>query len=186
MKTDLDPFVPIVVDAGADDFAELSSRPAGLVDSRSDSPGATTGAVTACFHGFDLDDRPLLTGLPGIRYEIVAASSTTPLRRSQVGATVVVLCENGDVRKPIVMGVLQERPVSQDTEAAREDITPKLVSVQADDDALVLSAERQIVLKCGAASITLTRAGKVLINGAYVLSRSSGYNKIKGAAVDIN
>src|SRR5688572_2967824 len=115
MKTDLDPFVPLVVDAGGDEFAELSRRPAGLVDVRPDASGATAGAVTARFHGFDLDDRPLLTGLPGIKYEIVAARSTTPLRRSQVGATVVVLCENGDVRKPIVMGVLQERPLSQDT-----------------------------------------------------------------------
>ena len=50
----------------------------------------------------------------------------------------------------------------------------------------MLTAEREIVLKCGEASITLTRAGKVLIKGTYVLSRSSGYNKIKGAAVDIN
>ena len=61
-----------------------------------------------------------------------------------------------------------------------------LVSVQADDDRFVLSAEREIVLRCGDASITLTRAGKVLIKGTYILSRSSGYNKIKGAAVDIN
>jgi hypothetical protein len=125
-------------------------------------------------------------GLPGLRYEIVKGRSTTSLRRSQIGVTVVVLCENGDVRKPIVVGVLQERPVAAESESAREDLAPKLVTVQADDDALVLSAERQIVLKCGAASITLTRAGKVLINGTYVLSRSSGYNKIKGAAVDIN
>jgi hypothetical protein len=50
----------------------------------------------------------------------------------------------------------------------------------------VLSAEREIVLRCGAASITLTRAGKILINGSYILSRSTGYNKIKGAAVGIN
>jgi uncharacterized protein (DUF2345 family) len=55
-----------------------------------------------------------------------------------------------------------------------------------DDQRIVLSAEREITLQCGEASITLTRAGKVLIKGTYVLSRSSGYNKIKGAAVDIN
>jgi len=42
------------------------------------------------------------------------------------------------------------------------------------------------VLRCGDASITLTRAGKVVIQGNYILSRSSGYNKIKGAAIDIN
>ena len=61
-----------------------------------------------------------------------------------------------------------------------------LVTAQVDDQRVVLTAEREIVLRCGEASITLTRAGKVLIKGTYVLSRSSGYNKIKGAAVDIN
>jgi hypothetical protein len=50
----------------------------------------------------------------------------------------------------------------------------------------VLSAEREIVLHCGDASITLTRAGKVIIKGRYLISRSSGYNKVKGAAVEIN
>jgi len=61
-----------------------------------------------------------------------------------------------------------------------------LVSAQVDDQRVELTAEREIVLRCGDASITLTRAGKVIIKGAYILSRSSGYNKIKGAAVDIN
>jgi hypothetical protein len=51
---------------------------------------------------------------------------------------------------------------------------------------VVLTAEREMVLRCGEASITLTRAGKVIIKGAYIVSRSTGYNKIKGAAVDIN
>jgi len=60
------------------------------------------------------------------------------------------------------------------------------VYVQADDDRLVLSAEREIVLRCGDASVTLSRAGKVVIEGRYVVSRSSGYNKVKGASVEIN
>ncbi|MEP7119602.1 MAG: hypothetical protein ABJE95_01785, partial [Byssovorax sp.] len=35
-------------------------------------------------------------------------------------------------------------------------------------------------------SITLTRAGKILIRGAYVLTRSSGVNRIQGGSVQIN
>jgi uncharacterized protein (DUF2345 family) len=80
------------------------------------------------------------------------------------------------------VGVLQEHLAVADP----HDETSRAVSVQADDDRVVLSAEREIVMRCGDASITLTRAGKVLIKGAYILSRSSGYNKIKGAVVDIN
>lgn len=49
-----------------------------------------------------------------------------------------------------------------------------------------LVAEQEIVLRCGDASITLTKAGKIVLRGAYVLSRSSGVNKIKGGSVQIN
>jgi hypothetical protein len=51
---------------------------------------------------------------------------------------------------------------------------------------LELTAEREIVLRVGDASITLTRAGKIILRGTYVLSRSSGVNKIKGGSVQIN
>jgi hypothetical protein len=50
----------------------------------------------------------------------------------------------------------------------------------------VLTGDKEIVLRCGKASITLTRAGKIIIRGAYLLNRSSGVNKIKGASVQIN
>ena len=54
------------------------------------------------------------------------------------------------------------------------------------EEALQLTAEREIVLRCGKASITLTRAGKVLIRGEYIFSRSTGVNKIKGGSVQLN
>jgi hypothetical protein len=51
---------------------------------------------------------------------------------------------------------------------------------------LELVAEREIVLRCGQASVTLTRAGKIILRGTYVLSRSSGVNRIAGGSVQIN
>lgn len=53
-------------------------------------------------------------------------------------------------------------------------------------ETLVLAADREIVLRCGKASITLTRAGKVIIRGAYVGIISSGVNRIQGGSVQIN
>ena len=58
--------------------------------------------------------------------------------------------------------------------------------VQVDGERVVLSAAREIVLRCGGASITLTRAGKVLITGEYVLTRARGLNRIRGGSVQIN
>jgi Domain of unknown function (DUF6484) len=174
-----DPFEVLVVDqeTDADAFSELSRRSVAATD-RSIVPSA----ATARFHGFDLDDRPLVVGLPGLPHEIVGARTTIALLHRHVGSDVVVVFEQADVRRPIIVGVLQNPGVALQPAPVPE----PLVSAQVDDQRVVLTAEREIVLKCGEASITLTRAGKVIIKGAYILSRSSGYNKIKGAAVDIN
>jgi uncharacterized protein (DUF2345 family) len=58
--------------------------------------------------------------------------------------------------------------------------------VDADDERLVVTAKRQLVLRCGEASITLTRDGKVLVRGRYVSNRSTGVMRIKGGSVQIN
>ena len=95
--------------------------------------------------------------------------------------------EGGDPRKPIVMGLLHIRhdragkAGSEDHDGAGTE-----VEVVRDGERLVLSAEEEIVLRCGKASITLTRAGKILIHGAYLLARSSGVHRIQGGSVQIN
>jgi len=55
-----------------------------------------------------------------------------------------------------------------------------------DGERVLLRARKEIVLKCGKASITLTKVGKVLIRGVYLLSRSSGVNRIKSGLVQAN
>jgi hypothetical protein len=55
-----------------------------------------------------------------------------------------------------------------------------------DGQRLVLEGKEQITLRCGKATITLTRAGKILIRGAYLSSRSSGVNRVLGGSVQIN
>jgi uncharacterized protein (DUF2345 family) len=55
-----------------------------------------------------------------------------------------------------------------------------------DGESVVIEAREQVVLRCGRASITLTKAGKILIQGEYVSSRSAGVNRIKGGSVQIN
>jgi hypothetical protein len=51
---------------------------------------------------------------------------------------------------------------------------------------LSLEGVDEIVLRCGKASITLRRNGKIIISGTFVESRASGIQRIKGAAVQIN
>lgn len=49
-----------------------------------------------------------------------------------------------------------------------------------------LSATLETALRCGKASTMLTRAGKILVGGAYPLGRSSGMNRVTGVSVHIN
>lgn len=65
-------------------------------------------------------------------------------------------------------------------------VTRRGQTVTVDGERVVLNGAKQVELRCGEASIVLTAAGKILIRGTYVLSRSSGANRIKGAFVDIN
>jgi hypothetical protein len=173
---ELDPFVPIEQDGCEGTFAELIRRPAVACAA---SASAEAGAGVAILHGFDLLDQPLLADVAALPGEVVVARSVVALRRDMIGAPVVFVCEGADARRPIILGVVRAAAV---TSAA----AGPALSVQADDERLVISAEREIVLRCGDASITMTRGGRVVIDGKFVLSRSSGYNKIKGAAVDIN
>jgi hypothetical protein len=118
---------------------------------------------------------------------LVLARSVLPLNCNQVDREVALAFEGGDARKPIVLGLLWKAG-DRRSDIPDEHPAPMRVPVAAtvDGDQLVFTAEREIVFRCGEASITLTRAGKVLIRGKYLLSRSSGVNRIKGGSVQLN
>jgi hypothetical protein len=132
--------------------------------------------------GFDSQDAPLVSELKNSPGEVLRARSTVRLLRSQVGCEVLVVFEEGNPHAPIVIGVMEASPIG----SAPQETEANVPSAHVDGVRQVIQAEREIVLRCGEASITLTRSGKVLIKGTYVLSRSTGYNRIKGAAIDLN
>ena len=170
----VDPFEPLA--AVDDTFEALTQR-----SSASAPPGDAPGTVCiGVLRGFDLLERPLVAGVPGLPHELVATRSTIALTHRMIGADVTLASHNGDWSRPIILGVVLDDPLRPAAAVAAE------TAAQVDDERLVFEAQREVVLKCGEASITLTRAGKVLIKGRYILSRASGYNKIKGAAIDIN
>jgi hypothetical protein len=96
------------------------------------------------------------------------------------GAPVALMFVDGDPARPLAIGKLAAASLASAPEpgSAPTDEQPA--------ERLVLSATREIVLQCGRASLVLTRAGKVLVRGAYVSLRSSGLQRITGASVQIN
>jgi hypothetical protein len=131
------------------------------------------GVVIGVLMGFSGGGAPLVV-FPGNRADTaVPARTTASLTPEDVGREVALLFEAGDPTLPLVVGRL---------------IRPEPVTIARDgaDEIVTLTAEREIVLRCGKASITLTSAGKVLIRGEYVSSRSTGANRIKGGSVHLN
>ncbi|MDQ6685915.1 MAG: DUF6484 domain-containing protein [Pseudomonadota bacterium] len=109
-----------------------------------------------------------------------SARSTVDLHGGHIGTSVLLMFERGDPELPIVTGVLAGAkgwPMAD---------RPAQIDVDADGKRLVVNAGQQLVLRCGRASITLTHAGKVVIEGSYVVSRSTGMNRIKGGSIQLN
>jgi hypothetical protein len=140
-----------------------------------------TGVVTGTLVGFGDDGRTPLVMYEGQQGTgAVAARAVVDLHGAHVGRPVVLMFDRGDSRQPIVMGCVRQEGAWPLPEQ------PAQIEVDVDGHRMVVTAAEQLVLRCGKASITLTKAGKVLIDGAYVMTRSSGVNRIKGGSVQLN
>jgi hypothetical protein len=121
----------------------------------------------------------IFPGQPGSA--AVAARAVIDVHGAHVGREVVLMFEDGDPAQPILLGCLGREDGSSKPVAP-----PGTVQVDADGERLLVTAKELLVLRCGKATITLTKAGKVLIQGTYVSSRSSGVNRVKGGSIQLN
>jgi hypothetical protein len=119
----------------------------------------------------------LLVQLPG-EVAPVVARTVIELDRETIAECiasrrgVLLAFENGRIDLPIVIGLLREPE-------------PPLVA-EVDGERVEIVGNDEIVLRCGRASITLRRNGRVVIRGTYVETRASGVNRIRGGSVAIN
>jgi uncharacterized protein DUF6484 len=166
--------------AGGEELARLLEAPVDAAVARRDRK-RIVGVVSGTLVGFaDAGATPLVTYHDQPGSAALPAQAVVNLHGADIGRRVVLMFEDGDPHRPIIMGCLK------DAHAKVPSTAPAQVVVDSDGDRLIVSARERIVLRCGKASITLTKEGKLILQGAYVSSQSSGVLRIKGGSVHIN
>lgn len=139
------------------------------------------GAVIGELLAITDDGRQPLVRYPGQAGSgALRARTTVDLHGPHIGASVLLMFDQGDPQLPIVTGVLRDRlgwPLPD---------APAQVEVDADGERMLVSAREQLVLRCGKASIRLTKSGRVEIKGETIVSQAVGAHRIRGGSVQLN
>jgi hypothetical protein len=102
-----------------------------------------------------------------------------PLPEVTEGRDVIFVAEEDD-EHGYILGIIEPPTTAEPQCAALGDESAETPTV------IVLRAEHRLELTCGRASLTMNADGTVVLKGTTVVSRASGVNKIRGAAVRIN
>ena len=131
------------------------------------------GVVIGIFLGFG-EDAPLVV-FPGNPEETaLAARSLSELSSDMIGSEVALLFQEGDPRKPLIVGRIVGRSPKPEVQVVRDG---KRVRIRANE---------RLELRCGKASIVMDSDGQIVIRGTYMVSHSSGANNIRGGSINLN
>lgn len=146
----------------------------------------------------DKQGQPLVDFSENSSDQPLPAMTTLGLTQTHVGRQIALLFANGDLQSPVIMGMIhsplqdmlenfgQARTDEESENEVELESDLKVDDVLIDGKKIIFEAKEEIVLKCGESSITLTKAGKILIRGKYLLNRSTGVNRIMGGSVQVN
>ena len=110
----------------------------------------------------------------------IFATTTVALGPRHVGRHVLVCFADRDRTRPVVIGVPQSQ---EEMKAASEE---RRLDAIVDGERIVMTGKKEVVLRCGKASIALTADGKVVVRGAKIISTAEGLHRIRCATVEMN
>jgi hypothetical protein len=185
------------------DKVELTSE----TDEASDVKIASGEILIGSLAAFDEQGKPLVSHPLISNAASIPAITTQGLSHQHIGRQVALMFVNGQLNQPIIVGLIHNplyallenitvatapaENVDVDTVVFESPLPEKekrddSQTLQVDGKRVVIEGQEEITLSCGQASITLTKAGKILIRGTYLQSRSSGVNRILGGSVQVN
>jgi hypothetical protein len=157
-----------------------------VVDLRADRAlGSVVGFVSSYRRGEVSVDFPgnergplaarVSTALDGAALEAAAATQQDAL----------LIFEGGDPARPILMSLLRSVTPMVDLLLGQPH-QPAPDHVRVDGERVSIEGKEEVVLRCGKASLTLRRDGKVLLRGVNVVSQADQVHKVRGGKVQIN
>lgn len=154
-------------------------------------PRLIDGVVMGWVAGMDAR-RGLLVDFPGNPGGAVPARTILSLDAPTLEAAVkerrgaALQFEDGDPRRPVLMGLLQPTTATPMLDALLAAPEPQRLTARVEGKRVVLEGQDEIVFRCGESTIILRRNGAVLVKGKEVESRSSGRSVIRGRKVAMN
>ncbi len=159
----------------------------------------------------DEQGQPLVSYNLGKAFASIPALATVLVTAQHIGRQVGLLFAKSNLNTPVLIGYIhsplhglldnieiaelsdeeQDAFVEQSASSeAVQDNNPleknENNNVIVDGNRVILEGKDEVVLKCGEASISLNKNGKIAIRGKYLLNRSTGVNRIVGGSVQVN
>jgi hypothetical protein len=130
---------------------------------------------------------------PLVALTVLSLSEPEARALSERKAQVVLAFVDGRPEQPIILGLVQGRPLVPLKSTARSapadgqaSVEPMALTASVDGQQVRLEGKESVELRCGKASITLTKDGKITIRGKSITSRASGAHRLRGGSVEIN
>lgn len=120
----------------------------------------------------------------GKRFQVavgIPLSDDEVVKAARLGRRALVLPTADKHPRLVLISLLRER-----VSVNARDANPGELKVKLDGETISLTARTQIELVCGKSRILLHANGRIELSGSYLLSRSRGPVKLKGATVEIN
>jgi hypothetical protein len=144
--------------------------------------GPLVGSVTACLRGEVRVDFPGNTRGPLLAR--VSAALDIPSLEAAAAAhqDALLLFEGGDSGRPLLVALLHSATPTVDLLLGKAMIR----DVRVDGERVSIEGKKEVVLRCGKASLTLRSDGKVILRGVNVVSQADQIHKVRGGKVQIN
>ncbi len=136
-----------------------------LITSYARQDSKITGVVTGTFIGFSQEGCYLVDHPLNNSGDLVIATTRITLDASCIGREVAMIFEGGDLKRPIITGLMHIHELLDSRE---------------------ISAKEEIIIRCGKAFIQMKKDGTIRINGTSIVSRASGNNDMKGGSINLN